>query len=210
MSSAVFPALPGLTWNITRTPQFSTKIQQAVGGRRIAAAFQPYPIRKWTLEYEFLRAYTPVGGSPFTEWQTLEGFFNARQGSFDTFLFDDPEDDTATAMIFGTGNGSQTAFQLGRTLGGFFEFVYNVYGATFSGAPAIYNNAVLQTAGVDYNLSASGVVTFTSAPAGGHSLTWTGTFRWRCAFEQDATEFNMFAQHFWAAKSVSFLSVLGA
>lgn len=206
MSNALFPfprstgPLPGITWNLTRRPMFATKVQQAVGGQTIAAAFQPYPIWRWQLEYQFLRTYTP-----YAEWDLLVDFFNSRQGAFDTFLLDDPEDDSVTTMQFGTGTGSATQFQLGRTLnGGLFEPIYNL-----NGAPSIFVNGVLKTAGVDYNIAA-GLVTFTVAPAAAAALTWTGQYYWRCRFEQDSQEFAMLAQNFWSAKQVALISVLGA
>jgi uncharacterized protein (TIGR02217 family) len=218
MSNAIFPlprssgSLPGISWNITRAPQFATKVQKAVGGAVTTYAFQPYPIYRWTLEYEFLRSYTPAGGSPFTEWQTLEEFFKARQGAYDSFLFTDPDDTTAAATLFGTGDGTTTAFQLGRalTVGGFFEPVYNVYGAAYAGSPQIYKNAVLQASPADYSLSASGLVTFTSPPALGLALTWTGTYRWRTRFADDLATFELFANGFWRNRQVALVSVLGS
>ena len=45
------------------------------------------------------------------------GFFNARKGSFDNFLFDDPTDDTASSQNFGTGDGVTANFQLTSTYG---------------------------------------------------------------------------------------------
>ncbi len=204
MSSSIFPTLPGITWNITRAPKFATKVQQSVGGQTIAAAFQPYPIWRWQLEFEFLRTY-----GAFTEWQTLAGFFNSLLGAWDTFLYHDPEDYTVTAQLIGTGTGSLTTFQLGRTLGGYlFEPIYNT--DTTNQTVKIYKNGVLQTVTTNYTISASGLVTFTSAPANGLAITWTGDFYWRCRMESDSTEFGMFAQHFWQAKQLSFLSVLGA
>ena len=209
MSNALFPfprstgALPGISWDITRAPAFATKTQQVVGGNEYAIAFQPYPIWHWTLTYDFLRTYTPQGGSPFTEWQTLVGFFTARQGSFDTFLFDDPEDDTATAQLVGTGDGSNKVFQLGRTLG-LFEPIYNVQGTP---TPQVFLNGTLQVSG--YTIS-GGTLTFTAAPGAGVLVTWTGKFYWRCRFEQDTTQFGMLASGFWDAKSITIRSVLGA
>lgn len=204
MSQQVFPSLPGITWNITRAPKFATKLQQAVGGQTIAAAFQPYPIWRWTLEFEFLRTY-----GAFAEWDTLAGFFNGLLGGWDTFLYHDPEDFTVTAQQIGVGDGADTTFQLGRTLGGYlFEPIYNT--DTTNQTVKVYKNGVLQTLGVDYTISATALVTFTVAPGVGVSVTWTGDYYWRCRMETDSTEFGMFAQNFWKAKQLSFVSVLGA
>lgn len=204
MSNAIFPALPGLTWNITRTPKFSTKVQQAVGGSSIAAAFQPYPIWQWQLEYEFLRTY-----SPFSEWQTLAGFFNARLGGWDTFLYQDPEDANVAGQLIGIGNGTTRTFQIGRSLaGGLFEPLYNFDLVT---APLqFFLNGLLQSGTYSFANNTTGIVTFNTAPPAGVAITWTGYYYWRCRFAQDTTQFGMFAQHFWLAQAVSFFSVLGA
>jgi uncharacterized protein (TIGR02217 family) len=208
MSSAIFPSLPGLQWGIRKRPKFRTKIQQAVGGRELRAAFQPYPIWRWRLSYEFLRTYTAASGTPYTELQSLLGFFLARQGAFDTFLYSDPSDKTVTLQSIGTGTGALTTFQLARTYGGFTEPIYNV-DAT-SAAPLIYKNGVLQTLTTDYTISSTGLVTFVVAPANGLAITWTGSYYWRVRFDGDDTEFSQFVENFWENHDLSFISVLGA
>jgi len=204
MSQAVLPVLPGLQWENATTPSFETKIQTSVGGSEVRAAFMPYPIRQYTLVHGFLRQY-----GAFTEMATLHAFFCARQGAFDSFLFDDPSDDTVTLQQIATGNGVLTTFQLGRTIGGgfgvgFFEPIYNT-----NATPLIYVNGVLKTAGTDYTISATGLITFTVAP-GAVAIAWTGTYYWRCRFEEDALEFTEFANLFWAQKALRFRTVLNA
>ena len=49
MSNAIFPTLPGLKWGTTRTPQWSTQVQQASSGREMRAAFWSYPRWKYSL-----------------------------------------------------------------------------------------------------------------------------------------------------------------
>ena len=112
MSNTVFPTLAGLTWNVLKSPRWSTKVQQSVGGKEMRAQFFSTPLYTWTLTYELLRA------SALLELQTLLGFFNARQGRFDSFLFSDPNDNNVTQMGFGVGDGVKTAFQLQRTVQG--------------------------------------------------------------------------------------------
>src|SRR5579862_5714186 len=115
MSSVVFPTLAGLEYPVTRTPIFRTLVQESVSGRENRAALQLYPRWKWNLSFNFLR------DDSNNEFRTLLGFYLARQGAYDSFLFDDVDDDSAVAQSLGTGNGSQTNFQLVRTLGGFTE-----------------------------------------------------------------------------------------
>lgn len=129
MSNVTFPVLPGLAWSVVKTPQWSTRIQKTVSGREYRAAFFNVPLWTFKLSYEVLRA----GGEQ--ELQQLVGFFNARQGSFDSFLYRDPTDSTVTAQGFGVGDGATTAFQLTRTMGGYTEPIQNV-----NGMPQIFRN----------------------------------------------------------------------
>jgi uncharacterized protein (TIGR02217 family) len=199
MSNALFPTLPGLGWSVIRTPMWSTNIQHTTSGREIRTAFFSYPIYKYSLTYEVLRQ-----GAAFLEWQALMGFFNARNGAFDSFLLDDPNDNTVAAMPFGTGDAVDTTFQLGRTLGGFFEPVFNTHAT-----PQIFKNGVLQTVVTHYTISSSGLVTFVTAPAAAAVLTWTGTYYWRVRFNDDTVDFENFMSQFWAAKKVDLVTVKG-
>lgn len=113
MSNALFPTLPGLTWDVVKSPRWNTRVQQSVGGKEIRAQFYARPLWQWQLKYERL-----LGGAAGTELQTLVGFFHARQGKFDSFLFSDPADNAVTAHGFGVGDGTTTQFQLQRTLAG--------------------------------------------------------------------------------------------
>lgn len=122
MSNAVFPVLPGLKWGVVRHPSFSTTKKKAVNGREYRAANMIYPEYVYKLSYEFLRDLR----SGVDELRTLEGFFLSRYGSYDSFLWTDPDDNSVTAQQIGTGDGTTTAFQLVRSWGGFVEPVYNL------------------------------------------------------------------------------------
>jgi uncharacterized protein (TIGR02217 family) len=197
MSNAVFPVLPGLTWNVVKSPRWSTKVHQSASGKEMRAQFFSSPIYTWQLTYELLRQ-----AIAFVEFQTLIGFFNARQGRFDSFLFTDPADSSVTAQNFGTGTGSATQFQLKRTVGGNDENVLDL-----NGAPQIFVNGVLKTVTTDYTISATGLVTFTAAPAAAAALTWTGSYYWRVRFDLDQAEFNNFLSQLWEAKKITLVSV---
>lgn len=192
MSNAVFPVLPGLTYDVTRTPTWSTTTKKATSMRSYRQANASYPIYHYKLSYDVLRQ--TIG---FSEMSTLAGFFNARQGGFDSFLLIDPDDNTVTLQAAGVGDGSTVAFQLVRTFGGFVEPVFDL-----NGTPSIYVNGVLRTAGTDYTISATGVVTFTVAPGAGLTVAWSGSFYRRVVFSQDLAEFNKFMQGLWELKSI--------
>lgn len=198
MSNAVFPTLAGLKFGVVRRPVWNTSTKTSVGGREYRAANMLYPSYVYKLSYEFLRDLR----SGVDELRTLLGFFNQRQGSFDSFLFNDPDDNTVTTQSFGTGNGTTTQFQLLRTFGGFTDPVYDV-----NGTPQIFKAGVLQTVTTNYSISSTGLVTFTAAPTAGQALTWTGSYYWRCRFEQDSSEFEKFMNQLWQARTVEFRTV---
>lgn len=197
MSQAVFPTLKGLEYPVARTAEWSNLRQVGTSGLDVTAALWSYPIWHWTLSFSWLSSAAAIA-----DFQTLAGFFNLRQGQFDTFLYSDPDDYAVTAQGFGTGNGATTAFQLVRAFGSFVEPIFNV-----NGAPAIYNNGVLTTA---YTISQTGLVTFTSAPLSGYVLTWTGNYYFRCRFEKDSHDFSLLANQIYESKKLSFRSVKGS
>jgi hypothetical protein len=125
MSSAVYPTLPGLTFGVQRNvvaPPVTVKTTPSQ--REYRARDATLPRYRYVLGYEFLRS-----DAVLAELQALVGFFNARGGSFDDFLFLDPDDNTATANAFGIGDGTTTAYQLLRSYGAFAEPVRDLNGA---------------------------------------------------------------------------------
>lgn len=195
MSSQVYPVLPGLTFSVEKTPLWATMRKTTPSGRSYRGTFQTTPGWSYKLVYEFLR-----DSSSFPELKTLAGFFNLMSGGFDTFLFSDPDDNAVVGMAFGTGDGSTRTFQLSRALGAFQEPVYDL-----NGAPTIYKAGVKLTTG--YSVGATGLVTFTTAPANGAALTWDGSYYWRCVFDADQLTFAKFMNQLWEAKTVQFSTV---
>lgn len=200
MSDAVFPQMPGIKWGSVKTPTWSTRVQKSVNGRELRASFYSYPDWKISLSYEVLRSGT------LAELQTMIGFFNARKGSFDSFLYEDPEDFAVTDQSFGITASGVTQYQLLRSYGGFIE---PVTAPKLSGpvVPAIYVGGALQTLGTHYTLSSKGVVTFLTAPAGGQALTWSGEFYLRVRFVQDSADFERFLHQLWALKKIEIKTV---
>jgi uncharacterized protein (TIGR02217 family) len=197
MSNSVFPTLNGISIEATRSPLWNTMKLETPSGREYRGTFQLYPRYRYTLVFNYLR-----DTSLAQDYRTLLGFFNSMRGGFDTFLFTDPDDNSATNQNFGTGDGSTKTFQLLRTLGNFVEPVYDI-----NGAPTIKVAGVTKTAGSDYTIDSTGGVHFTAAPAGGAALTWTGSFYWRCVFEDDTIDFDKFMNLLWSVKKVSLKTV---
>lgn len=199
MSNVLLPTLPGLTWNTTKAPRFNTSIQSAVDLSEVRVSLSATPIYEFTRSYDMLRDNTLNN-----ELRQLGGFFLARYGSWDSWLFLDADDSVALLEPFGTGDGAETEFQLKRAFGAFTEPVCNV-----ANGPAIYKAGVLQTLTTDYTISATGLVTFTSPPAGAAALTWSGTYYFRCRFKEDAQEFRQFMSRLWDARSFDYIGSLG-
>jgi uncharacterized protein (TIGR02217 family) len=168
MSVATFPVLAGLGWDVNRTEMWKNTVQENVSGKETRVALWSYPRRQWALTYDFLRQGT-VNGSSYTEFSQLAGFFNQRQGTFDSFLYTDSDDASVTGQSIGAGDGTTTAFQLIRSFGGFIEPILapNAVGAVYLGGTAI------PTGGL--SAPTNGALTSTSAGALGATTYYVKT-----------------------------------
>jgi uncharacterized protein (TIGR02217 family) len=206
MSTAVFPSLIGQAWDINRTPIWDTTIETNVSGKEVRLSNFTSPRYQWDISYNALRQGT-VHNIAYTEFSQLLGFYNARQGAFDSFLYNDSDDNSVTTQAIGTGDGTTKAFQLVRALGGFSEPVFapNV-------VSAVYVDGVLKTADVDYTVSSwgsanSGVITFVTAPANTKAVTADFTYYWPCRFLNDSISFNKFISNMYEGKKLSIISL---
>jgi hypothetical protein len=120
VSTELFPTLPGLTWNVHKKPTFSTRISPAVTGQEVRNAFYQFPKWFYELTYDYIPDLPVSVGD--TALHTLMGFFLSRQGSFDTFLFLDPDDNATTdSQVIGLGDDVTLQFFMARSFGGFSE-----------------------------------------------------------------------------------------
>lgn len=201
-----FPVLPGLGWSVTKTPVWKTRVQKSISGRERRAQDQALPIWTWTLTYNFLRDEAAEG---FNELRELMGFHAQQAGAFTPFLYTDPTDNSVTGQGLGTGNASQTQFQLVRNLdaalpgGGWPEPITNP-----AALSAVYLNGVVQAAS-GYSLNSStGIVTFNTAPPGGAVVTADFTYAFAVRFSDDTADFENFMFQLWRLKQVKLVSVL--
>lgn len=204
MSSFVYPTLPGLTFEVLRTPQWHTEKQVALSGKRSSIAYQFYPLTHFELIYSLLRDDIAV-----SDVKALVGLFNALQGDNDSFLFNDPDFNSVVTSQFGTGDGTTANFQLTafyQNVGGpgYAELVQNL-----NGAPSIFVNGVLQTLGTAYTVGSTALITFLAGhiPAAAAVITWTGSFYYRCVFDEDHLELVKFMNKWWSIKKVPFTSI---
>lgn len=215
MSSQIYPTLPGLSIEITRSYVWKTFVQEALSGKQSTLSLRQYPLVSYELTYTVLRDVGAAGyGSTTSEIAELVDLYNQMQGRWDTFLFTDPDFNTIpnTALsVFAHGNGTVGPFQLtafyGNNAGlggaGAAEIVQNL-----NGSPQIYVNGVGQSTPTNYSIGATGLVTFTSGsiPASGAAIEWNGSFYYRCRFDEDAIVWKRFMNKLWSA-TVKFTSV---
>ncbi|CAK0776948.1 conserved hypothetical protein [Gammaproteobacteria bacterium] len=214
MSNEIFPELPGLKWDSTKKPLWSTKIHETTNGKETRAAYWSYPKWFFSLSYEFLDDSDLV-----RDLQTIGGFFLARKGRFDSFLYRDDSDFSVVGQVLGTGDGIRGDFQIFRSFGDFDEPIKNIKGATDaailvvsgipsapipSGAPTVYVDGVTPQT---YGITTSGLLTISPAPAPGSIITADFSFYFRCRFVQDEAEFSQFMAALWEMKKLEMVTV---
>ncbi len=185
------PAPPGIKVQTQKTPMWGTGIARSRSMRETRVSEQIYPLYEIELSCEVLR---DAGSS---EIRQMLGFFNARNGAFDSFLYTDPDDYTVTNEQFGICDGTTTQFQLTRSVGGFIEPVQNVNAIT-----NVKRNGVALANPADYTNDSAGLITLVSPGTNGHALTWSGTYYWRVRFNEDKLEFGKLFQGLWEVKKL--------
>lgn len=195
MGNEVFPDLPGLKWEGTKKPKWSTKIHETTNGKETRAAYWSYPKWFFSLAYEFLDESELV-----RDLQTLGGFFLARKGSFDSFLYRDSADNSVEDQVLGTGDGIRIDFQALRSFGEFDEPIKNIEEETLF----VYLDGVQTTS---FTVSDTGLISFLSPPALGIVVTTTFSFYFRCRFLQDELEFAEFMAQLWELKKLEMVTV---
>ena len=107
---------------------------------------------------------------------------------------------SVTAQGFGTGDGTTKTFQLIKSNGAYWtEPVAGV-----NGTPTIY---VAGTATAPSSISPSGLVTFSSAPASGAALTWTGQYYYLVRFKDDHIEIEQSMSQIYEATTLTLRAV---
>jgi len=148
------------------------------------------------MSFEFLRAGAEQ------ELQALEGFFLARRGKFDTFLYHDPdENNVLTGAAVGTGDNSQTKWTLYKTFAGFAEPCGYVDPASIH----VYFGAIEQTTGWSF-VSPNQLVFDVPVPLG---TVITANYHWyyRVRFDEDSHQYNQFMFRLWELKKLTLKSV---
>lgn len=195
MSQAIFPTLRGLGWQSHKKPTFSTRVSQRQSGRKVKGVNYAYPIYQFELVFNYLRT-----DQAYTDLEQLMGFFMARQGQFDDFLFMDPSDNLVTSQVIGMGDGSTVLFPLVRNMGGWIEPI---------GQAA--NQPIVTVAGVEvanWGVVLPNFIQFAAPPAIGAEIVVTNLqFYFVCEFQDDFLDFVNDMKDVWELQSCKFQSV---
>lgn len=192
-------SLPGLSFSVHKRPMFKTNIQEAASGVEIRNALADYPRWEFELTYEYLEDKTGAESS----LKTIMGFFLARQGSFDSWLFKDPDDYKVVNGYCGEADGVTPQFPFCRTMGEFHEKVGQVDTANDIN---VYLDGVLVDP-ADYTVTLPNLIIFDSAPPAG-TVTADFQFFYACRFIEDEMDFEKWNDKLWSLQSCEFRSII--
>lgn len=213
MSDELFPELPGLEWELTKTPIFNTKIMTSVNGRELRASYQAVPKYEFTMSFAFLRE-----SKGRQELQTLEGFFNDRRGAFDSFLFKAPEDNAFNCSFI--GDGFTSAFQLYKNQGINQVAIGNTLEVSEPSNPDMWNQAESKSmwapaeqkpmwSNDTVGITKDGLLMLSEPLEVGQAVHVSGTYYYRCRFKDDEQQYSHFMTKLWKASKVELVGSLG-
>lgn len=205
MSTQVFPTLLGLTFDIERTMQWNTQVQETISGKETRLGYWSAARYTWSLTFEFLRASTS-----FNEFQNLWGFLSARQGRFDSFLYTDDTDNATTGQQLGVGDSTVRAFQLLRRFGGSSGIIEPVLAPNTVTKVTVAGSSVSSTqfSVGQWGSTVPGMITFsTFAPSVAQSVTADFSYYFPCRCDQDVGSFVEFMSKLWENKKLIIKSI---
>lgn len=151
--------------------QFPNKIAYGASGgaefnTTISTTFSGFEQRNVNWQKARGRWDVSTGLKNKTDMDTLQAFFRARYGKAYGFRFKDWSDYQGVGQTIGTGNGSNTTFQLTKSYAsGSYAYVRDIK-KPVAGTVKIYLNGALQSSGFTVDTT-TGIVTFSTAPGSG-------------------------------------------
>lgn len=192
-----FPLLPGQMLLSGKAPVWSTSIATSISGRERRRGNWSYPRWRFKTKYEVIRDRPSL-----PELDRLYAFFCLHQGQRYPFSFFDPYDNLVADQVVGVGNGTQTLFQLTRSVG--------TPGLSFTEPVRRVLNPVIRVAGAvqsTYTIDSFGRLQLPAAPATGAQVTWSGSFMFLCRFTQDDLDPEQMTRDLWSLEGLEFMSV---
>lgn len=181
--NAYLPACEAYGWE--GGPEYSTQVVTLTNGREHRNARWQYPQHRYTTSFFNIST---------TAARAVRSHFMVMQGKLRCWRYVDQIDSEAVQEDFGTGDGTTKTFQLGKfsSIDGV-DYFRPVYALRLdeNGDPepaTAYVNDVITPATFDHN---RGTITFSTAPADGAILAWTGLFDCWVRFDQDSLPFSL-------------------
>ena len=176
-----FPAYrlpPEVETGMTGGPTYTNVIQESISGTEQRIQVWAHCRGEWDIAYTILDTAETTG-----TFRAIVAVFRAHFANLHPFPFKDWADYQLTDERIGTGDGSDTAFQITKTydpsqilLGtpGSRTYVREIY--LPRAGLVVKVNSVPKLNGTDYTVSSTGLVTFFTPPANTHAITVTGEF----------------------------------
>lgn len=212
VSTAVLVPGVNLAWDASKAPVFATRIQEAISGRELRALNYEAARYRFRLQWDVARddrtvAANVTPSAPTDELRTLMGFYTARRGRFESFLYTDPTDfQVVDQVVIASAPAATQDYQLIRSYGGDVQPIFRANAVT----NVKFNGVVQSAAGYVVNSPYEGWVHFNVAPTTGVAITWTGTYYFRVRFVHDEREFSQFMYDLWTLRQVELLTVRDA
>lgn len=159
-------------------PTYYNVIQEAISGQEQRVRVWAKCRGRWDCGYSILDTEATAGA-----FRAVVALFRAHFGSLHPFPFKDWGDYQLTNELIGTGDGSETAFQIIKTYDpsqiilstpGARTYVRDIY-LPRSGLVVKVDGAT-QTITTDYTIGSTGIITFTSPVPNEDDITVTGEF----------------------------------
>lgn len=115
-------SLPGLDITVHKKPMMKARVAEASSGQEDRTSLWAMPRWDFELTYNYLEDKSGAASS----LKTIQGFYLARGGTYDSWLFKDPDDYLVVNNPLGTADGVTTQFYFQRNLGGFQEIIGQV------------------------------------------------------------------------------------
>jgi uncharacterized protein (TIGR02217 family) len=198
---ARFP--PSLSYGFRATVRWSTAINETAAGYETRNALQAQPRRRYEASKDLATKEA---------FQALRNFSLALKGAWQSIRFKDWSDfESDGAQVLGTGDGSETEFQLVKAYE--VDSPLTAYSRTItkpvSGTVTVYLDDV-EVAPADYTLdTTTGVITFDTPPGNGVEVTAEFEFDTPVRFESDEMVAELRAHDLFSLPDLAFIEVLG-
>jgi uncharacterized protein (TIGR02217 family) len=172
---------PDISYGASGGPGYSTTVVTTVSGHERRNANWAAARGKWNVAH---------GLKKREQVAALIAFFRARKGRAYGFRFKDWTDYQAFAQVLGVGDGANKTFQLVKHYASGGEFDTRLIAKPVTGTVKIYRDGVEAVTGWTVN-TATGLVTFTTAPASGVQVTADLEFDVPVRFDSDQMDITI-------------------